>query len=84
MYTLALVTNFTNLFLSGNIEKTGEAIDDEGWLHSGDLGVKDDEDFFFITGRLKEIIITAGGENVPPVIIEDNIKVWPASVKLIL
>lgn len=55
-------------------EKTEEALDTEGWLHSGDLGKLDQNDFLYITGRIKELIITAGGENVPPVPIEDALK----------
>ncbi|XP_063003028.1 long-chain-fatty-acid--CoA ligase ACSBG2 isoform X1 [Elgaria multicarinata webbii] len=55
-------------------EKTKEAIDDEGWLHSGDLGKHDLDGFLYITGRIKELIITAGGENIPPVPIEDAVK----------
>uniref|UniRef100_A0A8B9LDT2 long-chain-fatty-acid--CoA ligase n=1 Tax=Astyanax mexicanus TaxID=7994 RepID=A0A8B9LDT2_ASTMX len=55
-------------------EKTDEALDTEGWLHSGDLGKLDQNDFMYITGRIKELIITAGGENVPPVPIEDALK----------
>ncbi|XP_050720433.1 long-chain-fatty-acid--CoA ligase ACSBG2-like isoform X4 [Eriocheir sinensis] len=55
-------------------EKTHEAIDDEGWLHSGDIGRLDSDGFLFITGRIKELIITAGGENVAPVLVEDNLK----------
>ncbi|XP_072834125.2 long-chain-fatty-acid--CoA ligase ACSBG2 isoform X1 [Pogona vitticeps] len=55
-------------------DKTKEAIDDEGWLHSGDLGKHDADGFLYITGRIKELIITAGGENIPPVPIEDAVK----------
>lgn len=55
-------------------EKTHEAIDDEGWLHSGDIGRLDSDGFLFITGRIKELIITAGGENIAPVLLEDNLK----------
>uniref|UniRef100_A0A671UF09 long-chain-fatty-acid--CoA ligase n=1 Tax=Sparus aurata TaxID=8175 RepID=A0A671UF09_SPAAU len=55
-------------------DKTVEALDQDGWLHSGDLGKHDQHDFLYITGRIKELIITAGGENIPPVPIEDALK----------
>ncbi|XP_065059824.1 long-chain-fatty-acid--CoA ligase ACSBG2-like [Rhopilema esculentum] len=58
----------------GNKEKTEESIDSEGWLHSGDVGKFDKDGFMFITGRIKELIITAGGENIAPVPIEERIK----------
>lgn len=55
-------------------EATKEAIVGDGWLRSGDLGLVDDDGFFKITGRAKEILITAGGENVAPIPIEETIK----------
>lgn len=54
--------------------KTLDTFDDEGWLHTGDLGTLDSDGFYTIVGRIKEIIITAGGENIAPVNIEDEIK----------
>ena len=49
----------------------------EGWLHTGDVGRVDDDGFFWITGRLKDIIITAGGKNISPAGIENRIKFSP-------
>lgn len=57
-----------------NEEKTRETLDPEGYIHSGDIGTKDEEGFVKITGRIKELIITGGGENVAPVLIEDSLK----------
>lgn len=55
-------------------DKTSEALDEEGWLHTGDLGKIDENYFLYLTGRIKELIITAGGENIAPVLIEDEVK----------
>jgi len=55
-------------------DKTTEDIDQDGWLHSGDIGSIDANGFIFITGRIKELIITAGGENVAPIPVEEKIK----------
>lgn len=55
-------------------KKNNAAIDEEGWMHSGDKGCVDVRGMVRITGRYKELIIGAGGENVAPVPIEDNVK----------
>lgn len=53
--------------------ETAATIDEDGWLHTGDQAVIDEDGFVRITGRLKELIVTAGGENVSPVPIENKI-----------
>merc|ERR1719412_173801 len=55
-------------------KKTAETIDSEGWLHSGDKGLKTTTGMVKITGRYKELIIGEGGENIAPVPIEDSVK----------
>ncbi|BAN50293.1 long-chain fatty acid--CoA ligase [Metapseudomonas resinovorans] len=60
-----------------NPEKTAETFTQDGWLRSGDLGRLDDQGYLWLTGRKKEIIITAGGKNIAPAPIEARLKQHP-------
>lgn len=68
-----------NVFLGyyKNPERTSEVLEPSGWIHTGDLGTIDDEGFLYITGRKKDIIITAGGKNVSPAPMESIISECP-------
>ncbi|MEN8114580.1 MAG: long-chain fatty acid--CoA ligase [Actinomycetota bacterium] len=74
-----ILTRGPNVFTGylHNSEATAATLDSEGWLHTGDVGHVDDDGRLFVTDRKKDIIITAGGENVTPALLEMELQTDP-------
>jgi long-subunit acyl-CoA synthetase (AMP-forming) len=65
-------------------ESTKNALDAEGWLHSGDIGTIDKDGFIQITDRKKDLLITAGGENIAPQVLEGHLKGIPVIAQAVV
>jgi long-chain acyl-CoA synthetase len=78
----------SNLVFAGywnNEAATAEAIDADRWFHTGDIGELDDDGFVTVTGRKKELIVTASGKNVAPAVLEDRVRAhWLVSQCLVV
>ncbi len=60
-----------------NPDATRDVLDNDGWLHTGDVGALDDQGMLQVTGRQKELIVTAGGTNVAPAVLEERVRAHP-------
>lgn len=60
-----------------NPEATAAAIDRDGWLHTGDMGIIDQDGYLFIKGRCKNMILSSNGQNIYPEEIEDKLNNMP-------
>ena len=60
-----------------NAEATQAVLTEDGWFYTGDLGALDDEGYLTITGRTKEVLVTASGKNVAPAVLEDRLRAHP-------
>jgi long-chain acyl-CoA synthetase len=68
-----------------NKDATKDTLDADGWFHTGDIGEIDDDGYVRITGRKKELIVTAGGKNVAPAVLEDRVRGhWLVSQALVV